>query len=229
MQYLLNLDTNNLPSIAGQNYRSKQLANWLYKKAATNFETMSDLPKAWRNELAQKYVVNPFLNSKSFSSKDGSVRYLFTLSDGKKTEAVYMPYQKRKTLCISTMVGCPAGCTFCATGAYGFSRNLTVAEILGQVISVARAQTITPTEIRNVVFMGMGEALLNYENSLTAIRRMLHPEGFNMSPRRITVSTVGLPTKIKRLAAENLPLVLAISLHAPDEVTRRKIIPQPCP
>lgn len=225
MKPLLASEIADLPSITGQKYRSKQLADWLYKKAAPNFAAMSDLPKAWRNELAQQYVVDPFINSEPFLSRDGSVRYLFTLSDGKKTEAVYMPYKKRKTLCISTMVGCPAGCTFCATGALGFGRNLTVAEILGQVISVARQQTIAPTEIRNVVFMGMGEALLNYENSLTAIRRMLQPEGFNMSPRRITLSTVGLPKKIKRLAVENLPLVLALSLHAPDEETRHSIIP----
>ncbi len=225
MNSLLGLDIVNLPTIEGQAYRSRQLAFWLYKKGAFNFESMSNLPKSWLSELSKRYVINPFLKYESFASKDKAVRYLFTLADYKKTEAVYMPYSNRNTLCISTMVGCPAGCTFCATGAYGFGRNLTSAEILGQVIAVARAQNINPTDIRNVVFMGMGEALLNYENALAAIRLMLHPEGFNMSPRRITLSTVGLPKKIKRLASENLPLVLAVSLHAPDEKTRHRIIP----
>ncbi len=225
MRPLLGLDISSLPSIKGQSYRSKQLAFWLYKKGVFNFENMSNLPKDWRCELAKEYVINPFINYEAFISRDKSIRYLFTLADYKKTEAVYMPYANRNTLCISTMVGCPAGCTFCATGAYGFARNLTSAEILGQIIAVARAQNISPIDIRNVVFMGMGEALLNYENTLAAIHLMLHPEGFNMSPRRITLSTVGLPSRIKRLATESLPLVLAISLHAPDEKTRRQIIP----
>ncbi len=225
MKSLLGLDISSLPSIVGQDYRSKQLAFWLYKKGVSSFESMTDLPKYWRYELAKKYVISPFVNYEGFESKDKSVRYLFTLTDDRKTEAVYMPYSSRKTLCISTMVGCPAGCTFCATGAYGFARNLTSAEIIGQIIAVARVQNIDPTDIRNVVFMGMGEALLNYENTLATIHLMLHPEGFNMSPRRITLSTVGLPKKIRRLAKENLPLVLAISLHAPDEETRHKIIP----
>jgi 23S rRNA (adenine2503-C2)-methyltransferase len=150
---------------------------------------------------------------------------LFTLQDGKQTEAVYMPYLDRKTVCLSSMVGCPAGCAFCATGALGFGRNLTTAEILGQVLAIAWEEGFSPKEIRNVVMMGMGEALLNYDNALGAIKTMIDPQALAMSARRVTVSTVGLPQRIRKLSEEKLPLVLAVSLHAPDDETRKRIIP----
>ncbi len=221
---LLNLDLADLPT-DGPEYRRKQLSGWLYERGASRFDEMSNLPGGWRETLAAHYTVSPFAKFERFPSKDGSVRYLFTLTDAKQTEAVYMPYADRKTVCISSMVGCPAGCAFCATGALGFGRNLTRAEILAQLIEVARAEGFPPKEIRNVVLMGMGEALLNYNNAIGAIRTMIHPQGLDMSPRRITLSTVGLPQKIRRLATEDLSLVLAVSLHAPDEETRRAIIP----
>jgi 23S rRNA (adenine2503-C2)-methyltransferase len=123
------------------------------------------------------------------------------------------------------MVGCPAGCSFCATGALGFRRNLSRAEIVGQVLVIAKSEGVTPREIRNVVLMGMGEALLNYDNALGAIRTLIDPNACGFSPRRITLSTVGFPSKIERLAQEGLPLVLAVSLHAPDDETRMRIIP----
>ena len=223
---LLELDVTDLPvPSASQRYRQRQLADWLYVQGATSFDEMTNLPKAWRDELAAQYDLLPYLKTERFVSADGSVRYLFTLRDGKQTEAVYMPYANRKTICISSMVGCPAGCAFCATGALGFGRNLTRGEILGQILGVAAGEGFPPREIRNLVLMGMGEALLNYDNALRAIRTMIHPEGLDMSPRRITLSTVGLPERIKRLAKEELSLVLAVSLHAPDEETRRRIIP----
>ena len=221
---LLDLDLSDLPT-DGPNYRRTQLAGWLYERGVGHFEEMSNLPGGWRETLAAHYTISPFASFERFPSKDGSVRYLFTLVDGKQTEAVYMPYADRKTVCISSMVGCPAGCAFCATGALGFGRNLTRAEILAQLTDVARAEGFPPKEIRNVVLMGMGEALLNYDNAIRAIRTMIHPQGLDMSPRRITLSTVGLPQKIRRLAEEDLSLVLAVSLHAPDEETRRAIIP----
>ncbi|MEM7735349.1 MAG: 23S rRNA (adenine(2503)-C(2))-methyltransferase RlmN [Deinococcota bacterium] len=208
-----------------QSYRRKQLAAWVYQHGATSFDEMTNLPKAWRQSLAEAYRVDPFDGFTRFPSADKSVRYLFTLPDGKRTEAVYMPYANRKTLCISSMVGCPAGCAFCATGALGFGRNLSQAEIIGQIVAVARAEGFAPTEIRNVVLMGMGEALLNYREAVGAIRSMIDPAGLDMSPRRITLSTVGLPNKMRQLADEGLPLVLAVSLHAPDETTRKQIIP----
>jgi 23S rRNA (adenine2503-C2)-methyltransferase len=222
---LLEFDIDDLPMPAGESYRRKQLAKWLYAQGARSFNDMSNLPAGWRERLAQSYSVSVMAGYERFASKDGAVKYLFTLHDGKRTEAVYMPYHDRKTLCISSMVGCPAACAFCATGAMGFGRNLSRGEILDQIITVAGAEGIAPKEIRNVVLMGMGEALLNYDNALGAIRTMVHPEGLDMSPRRITLSTVGLPERIRRLANEGLALVLAVSLHAPDEATRRKIIP----
>ncbi|MEZ4606676.1 MAG: 23S rRNA (adenine(2503)-C(2))-methyltransferase RlmN [Deinococcales bacterium] len=222
---LFNLDFAELPIWQEQSYRRKQLATWLYDKGLSNFEQMSDAPKAWRSELEANHRISPFQGYERFASEDGSVRYLFKLDDGKQTEAVYMPYHNRKTLCISSMVGCPAACAFCATGAYGFGRNLSSAEIIGQIVMVALAEGFSPREIRNVVLMGMGEALLNYNHAIAAIKRMIDAEMLDMSPRRITLSTVGLPKQIMRLAHEELPLVLALSLHAPDEETRRQIIP----
>ena len=214
-----------LPAPEGQPYRRQQLGVWVYGHGAENFSEMLNLPGGWRAELAERYTLSPFVRTERFASRDGSVRYLFTLADGKQTEAVYMPYQNRKTVCVSSMVGCPAGCAFCATGALGFGRNLGRAEIVGQLLAVSRGEGFAPKAVRNVVLMGMGEALLNYDNALGAIRILTDPAGLDLSPRRVTLSTVGLPERIRKLAAERLPLVLAVSLHAPDDETRRQIIP----
>ena len=213
-----------MPSGAGE-YRARQLASWLYQRGERDTVAMTDLPTAWRAELAERWRVDPFERAERFPSVDGSVRYLFTLSDSQRTEAVYMPYRGRKTVCVSSMVGCPAGCAFCATGALGFGRNLSRGEIVGQLLAVAWHEGFAPLELRNVVLMGMGEALLNYDAAIGAIRTMVASEALGISPRRVTLSTVGLPSRIRRLASEGLPLVLAVSLHAPDDATRRSIIP----
>jgi 23S rRNA (adenine2503-C2)-methyltransferase len=222
---LLDLDPARLPAPDGAPFRRTQLAEWLYRHGAQEFTAMTSLPVPWREELARRYRLDPFAETQRFPSSDGSVRYLLTLPDGQRTEAVYMPYRDRTTVCVSSMVGCPAGCAFCATGALGFGRNLTRGEIAGQVLAVAWGEGIGPQTIRNVVLMGMGEALLNYDAALGAVRTMIDPAGLAMSARRVTVSTVGLPSRIRRLAGERLPLVLAVSLHAPDDDTRRRIIP----
>lgn len=206
-------------------YRRAQLADWLYVKGVGSFDEMTNLPHGLRDGLAGSWVIEPFTATERHPSSDGSVRYLFTLADGSRTEAVYMPYRDRRTVCLSSMVGCPAGCAFCATGAMGFGRNLSRGEIVGQLLAVARGEHVAPRSIRNAVLMGMGEALLNYDNALGAVRTLIDPAGLDMSPRRITLSTVGLPSRMRRLAGEGLPLVLAVSLHAPDEETRRRIIP----
>lgn len=221
---LLGLSVSELPH-DGRSFRATQLADWLYRAGSREFDAMTNLPGSWREQLATDWTIDPFVKSERFESADGSVRYLFTLPDGKQTEAVYMPYLNRRTICISSMVGCPAGCAFCATGAMGFGRNLSTAEIVGQLLAVAWAERIPPQSIRNIVLMGMGEALLNYRNALQAIRIWIDPHGLDMSPRRITLSTVGLPSRIRQLIGEGLPLTLAVSLHAPDEETRRQIIP----
>ncbi len=209
----------------GREFRSRQLAAWLYEQGADSFDRMTSLPAAYRTELAASWRLSPFAETRRFESADGSVRYLFTLQDGKQTEAVYMPYANRRTVCVSSMVGCPAGCAFCATGAMGFGRNLSSAEITAQLMEVAWGEGIEPRQLRNVVMMGMGEALLNYRNAIAAIRSWIDPLGLDMSPRRITLSTVGLPGKIRQLIGEELQLTLAVSLHAPDEETRKRIIP----
>ncbi|GHF99257.1 putative dual-specificity RNA methyltransferase RlmN [Deinococcus piscis] len=207
-------------------FRRRQLLEWVYQHGVGDFGQMHTLPAELRSELERGWRLNPFTDIETFRSDDGSVKYLFTLPDGRQMEAVYMPYLDRKTICVSTMVGCPARCAFCATGAMGFGRNLTPGEIVGQILAVAGGEGIEPREIRNLVFMGMGEAMLNYDNTMQAARILLHPQALGMSKRRVTLSTVGIAKGIRRLAEEDdLGIKLAISLHAPDEETRQQIIP----
>ncbi len=222
LRSLLALDPDDYP---GAGYRKRQVANWVWVNGARSFDIMTNLPLELRTELASLWRVGEFGSWESFPSEDGSVKFLFTLLDGSRTEAVYMPYPDRTTLCISSQVGCPAGCSFCATGRLGFGRNLTSAEILDQVLAAAANRGHPPRRIRNVVLMGMGEPLLNLEAVIPAVRRMIDPRALDLSPRRITLSTVGIPRGIYRLAEEDLGIRLALSLHAPDDETRQRIIP----
>ncbi|ASN81188.1 23S rRNA (adenine(2503)-C(2))-methyltransferase RlmN [Deinococcus ficus] len=223
MELLLDLHPDAYPL---DGFRRRQLLDWVYGQGVGEFAAMTNLPAAARADLSGQYTLNPFRDIETVRSADGSVKYLFTLMDGRQMEAVYMPYLDRKTICVSTMVGCPARCAFCATGKMGFGRNLTPGEIVGQVLAVAGGEDIAPREIRNLVFMGMGEAMLNYDNTMQAARILLHPEALGMSRRRVTLSTVGIAKGIRRLAEEDdLGIKLAISLHAPDEETRQRIIP----
>ncbi|MPY67763.1 23S rRNA (adenine(2503)-C(2))-methyltransferase RlmN [Deinococcus sp. SDU3-2] len=223
MQLLLDLHPDEYPL---EGFRRRQLLEWVFVQGVGEFEAMTNLPAPLRSDLAARFRLNPFREIETVRSHDGSAKYLFTLLDGRQMEAVYMPYLDRKTVCVSTMVGCPARCAFCATGAMGFGRNLTPGEIVGQVLAVAGGEGLEPREIRNLVFMGMGEAMLNYDHTMKAARILLHPQALGMSKRRVTLSTVGIAKGIRRLAEEDdLGLKLAISLHAPDEETRQKIIP----
>lgn len=223
MDLLLDLHPDGYPL---DGFRRKQLLEWVFVQGVGTFDAMTNLPADARTALADAYHLNPFRDIETVRSVDGSVKYLFTLQDGRQMEAVYMPYLDRKTICVSTMVGCPARCAFCATGAMGFGRNLTPGEIVGQVLAVAGGEGVAPREIRNLVFMGMGEAMLNYDHTMLAARILLHPDALGMSRRRVTLSTVGIAKGIRRLAEEDdLGIKLAISLHAPDEETRQKIIP----
>jgi 23S rRNA (adenine2503-C2)-methyltransferase len=220
--FLLDLHPDQYPL---EGYRRTQLLEWVFKRGVSSFSEMDNLPKALRDELEASYRLSAFSKVEVFPSTDGSTKYLYTLLDGRQMEAVLMPYVDRTTICVSTMVGCPAGCAFCATGKLGFGRNLTPGEVIEQILYAARDQGIAPTAIRNLVFMGMGEPLLNYDNTLEAARIMLHEDGLGMSQRRVTLSTVGLPRQIVKLAGEDVTVKLAISLHAPDEETRKRIIP----
>jgi 23S rRNA (adenine2503-C2)-methyltransferase len=183
---------------------------------------MTDLPKALRDQLASTISVSPLIETARRTARDGSAKLGFRLPDGAAIEAVVMPYAARATVCISSQVGCAYNCAFCATGGLGLKRNLAPAEIVGQILG-ARASTSLP--VTNVVFMGMGEALANYDAVLKAIRIMNHPQCLGIGARHIAVSTCGLPEPMRRLAREGLALHLAVSLNAPDDALRSRLMP----
>lgn len=225
---LKGLTLDELEAFAGQlgepPYRGRQIAHWLYQAGATAFAEMTDLPVAIRARLAEVATITALVPVTSVSADGGdTVKYLLQLRDGATVESVFMRYQDaRRSLCISTQIGCGMGCTFCATGLAGLTRNLTPAEIVDQVITVQR---LTGERVTNVVFMGMGEPLANYDATLRAIRLLNAPYGLGIGMRHLTVSTVGLVPQIRRLAAERLQLTLAISLHAPTDALRSRLVP----
>jgi 23S rRNA (adenine2503-C2)-methyltransferase len=181
---------------------------------------MTDLPAAMRTRLNEIAVVSPNAISAVQRSQDGTVKCLLRLADGNEVECVLLPYEDRVSVCLSTQVGCAMGCRFCATAQGGYTRNLTAGEIVDQLLHLQR---LSERRITHVVLMGMGEPLLNLENALDALR-LMHDE-LGIGYRRMTVSTVGIVPKIYALAAQNLPITLAVSLHAPDDETRAKIMP----
>ncbi len=202
-------------------YRGKQVARWLYERGARSSQEMTDLPSSFREELAVHTSVGRSTLVTSQPSRDGTVKLLLEEADGKQIETVVLPYPDRVSVCISSQVGCPVGCTFCATATMGFGRNLTAGEMVDQVLT---AREHSPTgRISHVVVMGMGEPLLNYENLVRALR-LLHDE-MGMSYRHLTISTAGYVPGIERLADEGLPVTLALSLHAPNDALRATLIP----
>ncbi len=205
-------------------YRGRQIAHWLYQQGAVSFAEMTDLPATMRTRLAEEARITSLVPVTSVAADGGdTTKYLLQLSDGATIETVVMRYQDgRRSVCISTQVGCGMGCTFCATGIAGLTRNLTGAEIIDQVVLVQRA---VGERITNVVFMGMGEPLANYDATLRAIRLLNAPYGLGVGMRHLTVSTVGLVPQIRRLAAEHLQLTLAVSLHAPIDELRDELVP----
>ena len=210
-------------------FRARQLMKWMYRRAVGDFDGMTDLGKDFRRRLAEIAEISVPEVITSQASADGTRKWLLRFESGQAVEMVFIPEPGRGTLCISSQVGCAMDCGFCSTGAQGFNRNLTTAEIVGQVWLANRELGYSPDGdrvITNVVFMGMGEPLHHYEETARAIRLITHPDGLNMGPRRITVSTVGLSPGIRRLGEDFAGKVgLAISLHAPDEATRGRIIP----
>ena len=219
-----------LTSWGEPSYRADQVWGWLYRSLATDFEEMTNLPKELRERLTEATLLQTMKPLEEKVSADGLTRkVLFALRDNQTIESVLMHYERRHTACISTQVGCPFGCVFCATGQSGFVRNLTPGEIVGQVLYFARQLRDqgrgTNRPITNVVFMGMGEPLANYEATWQAIETLTHDEGFNLGARRITISTVGLVPGIQRLAEEGTQIGLGISLHAPTDELRDKLVP----
>ncbi len=222
--HLLGLDRAELQALLAPRpdakLRAKQLAWHLYRRAEGSFDGMGDLPQGLRDELDATYRVSPLVVADHRVSTDGVEKLLAHRGDDGVYECVLLPYEDRVSCCLSSQVGCPMGCTFCATGMGGFDRNLDAGEIVGQYL---RLQSLTERRISHVVFMGMGEPLLNLDALLKAIR-LLHDE-VGLSHRHITVSTVGLVPGIERLMREDLPINLALSLHSPLDEVRDRLMP----
>ena len=207
-------------------FRARQVWDWLYKRYAQEFATMGNIPKALHTQLAEQAALQTGEIVDELYSSDGRTKkVLFQLPDGQFIETVLMKYEKRRTLCISTQAGCAMGCVFCATGQMGFFRHLTVAEIVAQVLHFAHELAQTGEHVTNIVMMGMGEPLHNYENTLTAVDRLTAPDAFGLGARKITISTVGMVPAMLRYADEQRKTPLAVSLHAADDAERDKLIP----
>lgn len=209
-----------LGDVPNAGVRVKQITHHLYQKSADSFETMMDLPQTLRADLSERFDVQPLLIAAHKTSTDKVQKLLVHNGDNQVFECVLLPYTDRVSCCLSSQVGCPMGCTFCATGLGGFDRNLSVGEIVGQYLALQR---LTDRRISHLVMMGMGEPLLNLENMLSALT-ILHDE-VGISYRRMTVSTVGLVPQIDELAKRNLPINLALSLHSPLDAVRDRLMP----
>ncbi len=208
-------------------YRARQVAEWLYQHKVSRFEQMTNLPKVLRDRLAAETRIGVMEQVSEQISIDGeTVKRLYRLPDGQLIESVLMEYDDgRRTACISTQAGCAMGCVFCATGQMGFARNLTDGEIVEQAIHFARQLEAEGDRLSNVVLMGMGEPLHNYNNTLRAIRKLSAPDYLGIGQRHVTLSTVGLVPAIRRFADEGLQAGLAISLHAASDDERSKLLP----
>ena len=216
--------------LGSQKYYALEIFNWIYRKGAYEFSSMSNLPATLRKALAKEFYILGLKLADLQESSDGTVKFLFELSDRNLIEAVSIPAANRITGCISSQVGCKFACNFCASGLKGFKRNLTEGEILDEILYLkdnikdgpvrASAQQLT-----HIVFMGTGEPLDNYENVLSAIRIINSPLAFNIGARRITISTCGVIPAIERLQSEDLQIELSISLHAPDDKIRSQLMP----
>jgi 23S rRNA (adenine2503-C2)-methyltransferase len=211
-------------TLGAPRYRGRQLAQWIFVKGVTDLEAMTDLPRDFRAALAAQGSVDAPEVERRTPSQDGSQKLVLRFGDGARVQAVLMPDADRLTLCVSTQVGCGFGCAFCYTGTMGLERNLSAGEIVGQVMA-AREGLAPGTRITHIVYMGMGEPLANYTATVKSLRLLTDPQAFAFSPRRITVSTVGLVTGIERLAKENLRVNLAVSLHATSNEIRDRIMP----
>lgn len=206
-------------------YRATQLYDWVYRKSVTNPLEMSTFSRADRLLLAERMLFDQAQVERQQTSADGTVKMLLRWPDGRQAETVMIPDRDRRTACISSQVGCPVGCRFCASGLSGVQGNLSPGQITEQVFALNRILRPRGEQISNVVFMGMGEPLANYANVVAAVRLLHGPQQFNLGARRITISTVGVPSRIRDLADEGLAVNLALSLHAPNETLRRQLIP----
>jgi 23S rRNA (adenine2503-C2)-methyltransferase len=228
---LLDFDAEGLTAwFAGQGekpFRAKQVQRWIHRSGVADFDAMTDIAKSLREMLKANAVVAPPAIVSDKLSDDGTRKFLIDVGSGNAVETVFIPEDDRGTLCISTQAGCALDCAFCSTGKQGFNRNLTVAEIIGQLWQANNALGAVHGDervISNVVLMGMGEPLANFDNSVTALRLMLDDNAYGLSRRRVTVSTSGLVPVMDRLG-EECPVALAVSLHAPNDTLRDELVP----
>lgn len=224
LPHLLGMTANELEDLAaalGQpRFRGRQIADWLYKRSVKSVADMTNLPAAFREELARRAILYRAHILNQVRSPDGATKFLIELEDGERIETVLLPYEERVSVCVSTQVGCGMACEFCATGLSGFIRDLTAGEIVDEILIL---QHHSPHRISHVVYMGMGEPLLNYDNVVRSLHLLNDEVGIAM--RRLTISTVGITPRIHKLAKENLQITLAVSLHAPNDEIRRSLMP----
>jgi len=207
-------------------FRAKQIKEWLWKKSAQSIDEMSNLSISTRNKLNAAFTINPIKVDHFQKSNDGTLKSAIKLYDGYMVESVLIPAQGRMTACVSSQVGCSLTCKFCATGYMDRARNLDAGEIYDQVVTVHnQCMEHFGTPLTNIVYMGMGEPLLNYKNVLESVEKITSPDGLNMSPKRITVSTAGIAKMIKKLADDEVKFNLALSLHAANDIKRNTIMP----
>jgi len=235
---ILDYTKEELQSLVKPAFRAKQIYGWIYNSFVDSFEEMKNLPKALREELDEKFILNPLKILQKETSSDGTIKYLFELPDGKTIETVWLKmkdaqydedgkllHESKHTVCVSTQVGCKVGCSFCLTAKGGFTRDLTPGEIVAQVLSVKKDNQHASNRRVNIVYMGMGEPLDNLENLTKAIKIFKDEDGLAISGKRQTVSTSGISTKIDKLGEADLGVHIAISLHAVDDELRTELIP----
>lgn len=206
-------------------FRAKQIWQWIWQRGTTRFEEMTNLSKTTQELLSNTFFFDKLEPQSIQTSVDGTVKTAWRLFDEEVIESVLIPGNQKFTVCVSSQVGCKLGCKFCATGTLGFKRNLTAGEIFEQVVAAKTAAEAQGLTLSNVVFMGMGEPLLNYDNVMKAIERLTATDGLAMSPYRITVSTAGIPEKIRQLANDEVRFNLAVSLHSANEDIRTDLMP----
>ncbi|MDO4693026.1 MAG: 23S rRNA (adenine(2503)-C(2))-methyltransferase RlmN [Eikenella sp.] len=227
LNYNLQGLTDHFAQMGEKPFRARQVMRWMHLGGAADFDDMTDLAKSLRAKLKARAEVGVPDLMAAQESKDGTRKWLLDVGTGNGVETVFIPEAERGTLCISSQVGCALECTFCSTGRQGFNRNLSAAEIIGQLWWANKALGVTPKNervISNVVMMGMGEPLANYDNVVTALSIMLDDHGYGLSRRRVTVSTSGMVPQMDRLK-EDMPVALAVSLHASNDAVRNEIVP----
>lgn len=215
-----------LSEIGEQKFRSDQIFEWIWKKGANDFSDMTNLSALLKEKLSESFFIDKLAISFKITGKDKTTKVLFTSNDNKNFEGVIIPGKGRVTACISTQAGCPLNCSFCATGKMGFTRNLSAGEIFDQVFELNKLSIeIFNLKLSNIVIMGMGEPLLNYESTFRAVHYICSEKGLGMSPQRITLSTAGIAPNIIRMADDNSKINLAISLHSANNEKRSKLMP----